>query len=660
MVLKKSKDEESRLLYKDELNLVEIKGMEDDKSRLLILYASQTGNALDAAERVGREAERRGCSAVAVLSMDEFDASCLHNEDTVIFIVSTTGQGDIPDSMKVFWRFLLQRNLGKQWLEGVKCAVFGLGDSGYQKYNFAAKKLDKRLTDLGAKRIIEKGLGDDQHPSGYEGAFDPWLSSLWSVLNQINPTIFPRGTGVMDPDMRTLDRPKFQIIYHDIEKMQSLFSTTSDLKCAGMQIERARSMSPGKLFHDKNRHPCFLQMTENQQLTKVGSEKDVRHFEFEAISSTIDYQAGDVLEVLPGQDPVAVDAFIQRCNLNPDMFITVQRKGIENGVPDSPINSSSGPVKLRTFVELAMDVASASPRRYFFEARILYVMSFFASAEHEKERLQYFASPEGRDDLYQYNQKERRTVLEVLEDFPSVQMPFEWLVQLVPPLKTRAFSISSSPLAHPNQVHLTVSVVSWKTPFKRTRSGLCSTWLAGLDPEERVFIPVWFNQGSLPPPPPSLPLILIGPGTGCAPFRAFVAERAVQSASGPTAPILFFFGCRNEENDFLYKDFWLSHSKSGGVLSEEKGGGFFVAFSRDQPQKVYVQHKMMEESQRIWSLLSAGAAVYVSGSSTKMPADVFSCMEEIISRESGVPKESAVRWLHLQEKAGKYNVEAWS
>lgn len=287
-------------------------------------------------------------------------------------------------------------------------------------------------------------------------------------------------------------------------------------------------------------------------------------------------------------------------------------------------------------------------------------MSFFATAEHEKERLQYFASPEGRDDLYQYNQKERRTVLEVLEDFPSVQMPFEWLVQLVPPLKTRAFSISSSPLAHPNQVHLTVDVVSWTTPFKRKRRGLCSTWLASLYPEQKIYIPVWFHKGLLPPPPRSLPLILIGPGTGCAPFRGFVEERAVQSLSGPIAPIMLFFGCRNEENDFLYRDFWLFHSQNDGVLSEAKGGGFYSAFSRDQPQKVYVQHKMQEQSQRIWNLLGKGAAIYVAGSSTKMPSDVMSAFEEIISKESGAARESAARWLRSFERAGKYHVEAWS
>ncbi|KAG8373724.1 hypothetical protein BUALT_Bualt11G0054500 [Buddleja alternifolia] len=550
-------------------------------NQLVILYASQTGNAMDAAERLGREAERRGCPAVSVLSIDEFQPSDLPNKETVVFVVSTTGQGDNPDSMKGFWRFLLQKNLTREWLKGVQYAVFGLGDSSYQKYNFVAKKLDKRLSDLGAIAIIERGLGDDQHPSGYEGALDPWMSALWNMLYQKNCKLLPHG---------------------------------SDLKYLEMQIERARSMTPGK-FSGKNRPDCFLKMTMNHQLSRADSGKDVRHFEFEAVSSVHPRDEED------------------HTFLNRYLF----------------------PVKLKSFVELTMDVASASPRRYFFE-----VMSFFATAEHEKERLQYFASPEGRDDLYQYNQKERRTVLEVLEDFPSVQMPFEWLVQLVPPLKTRAFSISSSHSAHPNQVHLTVNVVSWTTPYKRKRAGLCSSWLASLDPQHGVLVPAWFNKGSLPPPPPSLPLILIGPGTGCAPFRGFVEERALQSKSTPTAPIIFFFGCRNEKDDFLYRDFWLSHSKNNEVLSEDKGGGFYVAFSRDQPKKVYVQHKMREQSMKIWSLLSEGAAVYVAGSANKMPCDVLSAFEDIVCAESGVSRETALRWIRALEKAGKYHVEAWS
>ncbi|CAK7332257.1 unnamed protein product [Dovyalis caffra] len=725
--------------------------MEEKPAKLLILYATQTGNALDAAERIGREAERRGCTT-SVCSIDDFDASSLPHEDTVIFVVSTTGQGDTPDSMKAFWKFLLRRNISKNLLEGVHYAVFGLGDSGYQKYNFVAKKLDRRLSDLGAAAVVERGLGDDQHPSGYEGALDPWMSSLWNMLYQINPKFFPNGPDFVIPDTTFIDQPKFQITYHEACKEDSQSSTASGLACVQMQIGRARSMSPGKFSHDKNIPDCFLKMIKNQPLSRAGCGKDVRHFEFEFVSSKIEYGVGDVLEVLPGQDSAAVDAFIQRCNLDPESFIIilailvkvvviilcllsehktfvacrhsrvtkllgnslnssnsfpdsldfrgttpmaylwhlasscnvdkilaltatystgnllgvfhvcdyVHPRGMESHHFDAESNDSRVPLKLKTFVELTMDVASASPRRYFFEARILYVMSFFATAEHEKERLQYFASPEGRDDLYEYNQKERRTVMEVLEDFPSVQMPFEWLVQLVPPLKTRAFSISSSPSAHPNEVHLTVNVVLWTTPFKRKRTGLCSKWLAGLERQEGVYIPAWFHKGSLPPPPPSVPLVLVGPGTGCAPFRGFVEERAMQDVSCSAAPIMMFFGCRNEANDFLYRDFWLSHAQNGGLLSIARGGGFYVAFSRDQPQKVYVQHKMREQSQTVWDLLLEGASIYVAGSSTKMPSDVMSALEEIISKEAGVPRETAVSQLRRLEKDGRYHVEAWS
>ncbi|KAJ9564455.1 hypothetical protein OSB04_000421 [Centaurea solstitialis] len=630
--------------------------MEKEKARpLLILYATETGNALDAAERLSREAERRGCP-VTLFSLDEFHPSSLPSEEFVIFVVSTTGQGDTPNSMKVFWTFLLQRSLSRQWLEKTQYAVFGLGDSGYQKYNFVAKKLDKRLADLGGKAIMERGLGDDQHPSGYEGALDPWMSSLWTTLYNEKPQLFPKGLDAFVSDIKMLDQPKVDITYLDSDGGYSQSSAPIDLESLEKEIVRSRSMLLGKKSNDKSKPDCFLKMVKSHPISREGCGKDVRHFEFEALSPTIEYEVGDVLEILPGQDPEAVDAFMKRCNLNPESYITVKPRKKEDYLANG-VCASKGPIKLKRFVELTMDVASASPRRYFFE-----VMSFFASAEHEKERLEYFASPEGRDDLYQYNQKERRTVLEVLEDFPSVQMPFEWLVQLTPPLKTRAFSISSSPLVHPNQVHLTVSIVSWTTPFKRKRTGLCSNWLATLDPQQRVCIPAWFHKGSLPAPDPALPLILIGPGTGCAPFRGFVEERAFRDreSSTPTAPILFFFGCRNEHNDFLYKDFWFSHSQDGGVLSQEKGSGLYVAFSRDQPQKVYVQHKMREQSGKIWELLSKGGAVYVAGSSNNMPSDVLAAFEEIVAREGGVSKEASIRWLRMLEKGGKYHVEAWA
>ncbi|KAG2550132.1 hypothetical protein PVAP13_9KG238100 [Panicum virgatum] len=499
---------------------------------LIILYASQTGNAMDVAERVYREAECGGCRAVDVLSMDRFNLSCLPDEGFVIFVVSTMGQGDPLDSMKGFWKYLLQKHLGARWLEGLHYAVFGLGDSGYQKYNFPAKKLDQRLLDLGAKQIIEKGLGDDQHPAGF------FSSLCWKSFYQNCTKIFV-------------------VVY------------------------------------------CYKWRLDG-----------------------INYQVGDSLEILPTQNPAAIDAFIQHCKLDPECYITIEAKG-RIGIPNCSImNSSTDRIKLKTFVALTMDVASASPCRYFFEARLIaltsfcLIMSYFATAEREKRRLKELASPEGRDDLNWYNQKEKRTVLEVLQAFPSVQMPFKWLVQLTPPLKKRAFSISSSPLAHPNQIHLTVSIVSWLTPLKRKRYGLCSTWLAGLSPNKENLIPCWIRRGSLPRPLPSIPLVLIGPGTGCAPFRAFVEERATRAVA------------------------------NHGVLSSEKGGGFFVAFSRELPQKIYVQDKIKEQSARVMNMLCSNkVAIYIAGCSTKMPADVTAALEEVICQETGDSKESVSEWL---------------
>lgn len=178
-----------------------------------------------------------------------------------------------------------------------------------------------------------------------------------------------------------------------------------------------------------------------------------------------------------------------------------------------------------------------------------------------------------------------------------LQLPFEWLLQTVPRLQQRSFSISSSPLAHPNEAHLTVAVVEWSTPFKRKRRGLCSSWLASLDPKNgKVFIPVWFTKGAISLPSPSVPLILVGPGTGCAPFRSFIQERVALSKPGEeVAPVMFFFGCRNKAKDFLYSEDWKAWSQGQNVMSVEVGGDFFVAFSRDQPEKVYVQHKILEQ-----------------------------------------------------------------
>ncbi|GIL99953.1 hypothetical protein Vretimale_4988, partial [Volvox reticuliferus] len=177
---------------------------------LLILYGSQTGNAQDVAERVGREARLR-LFIPRVLPMDSYDVTHLPSEGLIVCVASTTGQGEAPDNMRKFWRFLLRKSLPPDSLAACRYAVFGLGDSGYPNYNVVAKKLDRRLEGLGARPLLERGLGDDQHPNGYEAALDPWLPRLWRALRAACP--LPQGAEepvISEEALLELGPPKFR------------------------------------------------------------------------------------------------------------------------------------------------------------------------------------------------------------------------------------------------------------------------------------------------------------------------------------------------------------------------------------------------------------------------------------------------------------------
>lgn len=177
-------------------------GSDGDHPSLLVLYGSETGTAQDVAERVRREARRRGYQA-RCLALDAATPEGLASAQTAVFIVSTTGQGEAPSNMRLFWRSLLRRSLRSDLLGGLSAAVFGLGDSGYPKYNAAAKRLDRRLKQVGVKPLVELGLGDDQSPAGHEEALDPWLNGLWAALGAAPPD--SRGQS----EAPALDAPKF-------------------------------------------------------------------------------------------------------------------------------------------------------------------------------------------------------------------------------------------------------------------------------------------------------------------------------------------------------------------------------------------------------------------------------------------------------------------
>jgi len=391
----------------------------------------------------------------------------------------------------------------------------------------------------------------------------------------------------------------------------------------------------------------------NTRITASGHFQDVRHLEIDVLGMQQSYAPGDVLAISYVNAQEDVEAFLSRCGLDGDAFVRVEAA--------NPVGAAGSAeaveAYVRDLVAGAMDIAGSPARRYFFE-----VARHFTAAEHEQERLEYFASPEGADDLYNYNQREHRSILEALDDFKSISMPLEWLLQLVPALQPRRFSISSSALAHPGRVHLTVAVVDYKTPYKRHKRGLCSSWLSSLSPGEGVTVPVWLEKGSLSMPASlETPLILVGPGTGVAPFRSFLQERqavAARQGGQTVAPCMLFFGCRSEAADYYYRSEFEGFVRSG-VLME--GVGLQVAFSRDQPRKRYVQHCIAECAATIWTLVERqGAVIYVAGSANKMPEDVAKAFKKVAQLQGGLSEADSQAWLRRLELSKRYHVEAWS
>ncbi|CAL5225422.1 g8237 [Coccomyxa viridis] len=626
---------------------------------LLILFGSQTGNAQDVAERIAREARARHYSP-RVQPMDAYDVHLLPEEAAVVFVTSTTGQGELPSNMRAFWRFLLRKNLPADSLSGVSFAAFGLGDSGYLHYNVVAKKLARRLQALGASPCTELGLGDDQHPQGYEAALDPWLSSLWSALRSKRP--LPPGSSEPAPgDTATLLHPKYQVSSCEahLNNGGSPALPASGLEHAVAaarafnQVEAAASGFSGRSDDSAQGfgpwQPYMAPVLKNERVTAEDHFQDTRHIELSLEDSGMTHEPGALLAVFPQQDPRAVAAFCKVAKLDPDAWIRVApAESLRNG------HSSSMQARVGDVVAGVLDVSGASPRRFFFE-----VLRQFSADPVEVDRLTYFASPDGREALAQYNQREGRTVLEALEDFTSARVPLQWLLQVVPRLQPRYFSIASSLAAHPGQVHILAALVDYQTPHRRHKQGVCSAWLAGLQPgKPDARVPVWVEPGVMRLPAESASMIMVGPGTGVAPFRAMLEQRAVQQSQGhAVAPSYLYFGSRNRQKDYYYGAFW-EQCQESGVLAQE--GGLVTAFSRDQPKKVYVQHRIRENAATLWAALQQGAVVFVCGSASKMPQDVLQALQQVLRQEAGMTAEDAAAYLKRLELTGRYITEAWS
>ncbi len=375
--------------------------------------------------------------------------------------------------------------------------------------------------------------------------------------------------------------------------------------------------------------PFAATLTENRLLNRPGSAKETRHFVLDLGRSGLTYKAGDSLGVYPANRPAEVAELLARL-------------GASGDEPVSPVFLKlSAPIALRE--ALASRLALAKPTR-----KIVETLAARATDEGEKSRLAALLAPEAKETLAAW--LEEREYVDLLAEFPSAKLSPQEFVDHLRKLMPRLYSIASSGRAFPREVHLTVAVVRYATNG-RDRVGVCSTFLADRAPLGQAVVPVFVSDSHFGPPEDGAKdCIMVGPGTGIAPFRAFVQDRATSGATGRN---WLFFGDQRRATDFLYEEEWSDCLAKGQLTRLD------TAFSRDQAAKVYVQDRMKENAAELWRWLQGGAYFFVCGDAKRMAKDVDAALHAIAAEQGGLTPEQAADYVKQLKKDKRYQRDVY-
>jgi sulfite reductase (NADPH) flavoprotein alpha-component len=382
------------------------------------------------------------------------------------------------------------------------------------------------------------------------------------------------------------------------------------------------NMAPEVESHYGKNNPFLAKLSENSPLNKEGSSKDTRHIVVDLAGSNLVYTCGDSLGVYPSNQFEIVEGVIKALGLHGDEPVTLPKAEafISFREAISQKLSLAAPTR-KTLMIFADKVDDAA------EKSVLTKLLEDANAEATK---QYLAN---------------REFLDILEEFPSAKFSAQEFVNSLRKLMPRLYSIASSPLLYPNEIHLTVAIVRYETN-NRKRVGVCSTYLSDRVELDVSSVPIFVAKSHFGlPDDDSAPIIMVGPGTGIAPFRAFLQERIARNALGKN---WLFFGDQHQATDYLYGDEFELMKEEGHLERLD------LAWSRDQVEKIYVQDKMRESGAALWEWIKSGAYFFVCGDAKRMAKDVDVALLAIVKEQSGLSEEGAVTYLIQMKKEKRY------
>ncbi|MCY8715595.1 bifunctional P-450/NADPH--P450 reductase [Bacillus spizizenii] len=567
---------------------------------LLVLYGSDTGTAEGVARELADTASLHGVRTEVAPLNDRIGK--LPKEGAVV-IVTASYNGKPPSNAGQFVQWLQEIKPGE--LEGVHYAVFGCGDHNWAStYQYVPRFIDEQLAEKGATRFSERGEGDVS--GDFEGQLDEWKKSMWTDA---------------------------------IKAFGLELNENADKERSTLSLQFVRGLGESPLA--RSYEAAHASIAENRELQSADSDRSTRHIEI-ALPPDVEYREGDHLGVLPRNSPTNVSRILHRFGLKGTDQVTLSASGRSAG--HLPLGR---PVSLHDLLSYSVEVQEAASR-----AQIRELAAFTVCPPHKSE-LENLAA----EGVYQEQiLKKRISMLELLEQYESCEMPFERFLELLRPLKPRYYSISSSPRVNPEQASITVGVVRGPAWSGRGEyRGVSSSYLAERQAGDDVVMFVRTPESRFQlPEDPETPIIMVGPGTGVAPFRGFLQARAALKREGKAlGEAHLYFGCRND-HDFIYRDELEQFEKDGIVTVH-------TAFSRKEGMpKTYVQHLMADHAETLISILDRGGRLYVCGDGSKMAPDVEAGLQKAYQSVHGTGEEEAQNWLkHLQD-TGIYAKDVWS
>ncbi|KAI5920191.1 NADPH-cytochrome P450 reductase [Camillea tinctor] len=639
-----------------------IEKMEETGKNCVIFYGSQTGTAEDYASRLAKEGKSRFGLETMVADLEDYDyenLDAIPEDKVVMFVLATYGEGEPTDNAVDFYEFITGEdvsfsNSADPPLGNLNYVAFGLGNNTYEHYNSMVRNVNKALEKLGAHRIGEAGEGDDGAGT-MEEDFLAWKDPMWAALAakmglEERESVYEPILGIVERENLTKDSP--EVYLGEPNKMH---------------LEGA-AKGP---FNAHN--PYIAPIVESKELFSV-KDRNCLHLEVDISGSgNLSYQTGDHIAIWPTNPGQEVEQFLNILGLEDKKDTVISVKALE---PTAKVPFPT-PTTYDAIVRYHLEICAPVSRQF------LGTLAAFAPDETVKAEMAKLGNDKDyfQEKISKNHYNIARTLSVVSDGKKWTNAPFSAFIEGLTKLQPRYYSISSSSVVQPKKISITAVVETQVIPGRADPfKGVATNYLLALkqkqngDPNPEPFgltyeltgprnkydgvhVPVHVRHSNFKlPSDPSKPIIMIGPGTGVAPFRGFVQERAHQAKSGENVGrTLLFFGCRKREEDFVYESEWEEYKKSLGDNFE-----LITAFSREGPNKVYVQHRLKEKAQEVNELLQKKAYLYVCGDAANMAREVNAVLAQIIAEQRGIPETKAEEIVKNMRASNQYQEDVWS